>query len=242
MDASTEPGAGSAGADRALAADYAGKAGSYYVNSRPEMLAYVPANARRVLEVGCGSADFAALLKSRRSLHVTAIEAQPQAAEVARGRVDRLLAESIEQALETLRGERFDCIVANDVLEHLIDPWAVLRGLRALLAPGGAFVASIPNARYLPVFKAYVLRGLWQYADEGVLDRTHLRFFTRRSLDELFRATGWVLDRAEGINPIQVSWKFEWLNRLSRGALTDTRWLQFACVAHTSDSGPPSHR
>jgi 2-polyprenyl-3-methyl-5-hydroxy-6-metoxy-1,4-benzoquinol methylase len=78
--------------------------------------------------------------------------------------------------------EAFDCIVCNDVLEHLITPWQVLGKLAILLKPGGHFVASIPNVQYWGVLKDLVFEGDWRYADEGVLDVTHLRFFTRRSI------------------------------------------------------------
>ena len=210
---------------------YAAKAQTYFANRREEMLAFVPAAARTVLEVGCGNAEFAELLKSRRAVHVTGIEAFAGAADVARQRVDRLLNCSIEAALPLLGSARFDCIVLNDVLEHLVDPWAVLGQLREWLAPGGVVVASIPNMRYLPVFKDFVLRGLWRYQQEGVMDRTHLRFFTRRSMLELFEAAGYVVQRMQGINPIQVSWKFDLLNALTRQSLADTRFQQFACVA-----------
>ena len=212
-------------------AGYAAKGGQYYGNTRPEMQALVPSAARRVLEVGCGGASFAAALKAARGVHVTGIEAFPDAAAQAATRIDRVIAAGIEAALPQLDGEQFDCIVANDVLEHLVDPWAVLRGLRPLLRPDAVFIASIPNVRYLPVLKDYVLRGQWQYQLDGVMDRTHLRFFTQRSMRELFESSGYAVQQMQGINPVAVSWKFKALNALLGGTLGDTRFLQFACVA-----------
>jgi 2-polyprenyl-3-methyl-5-hydroxy-6-metoxy-1,4-benzoquinol methylase len=211
-------------------AGYDAKEDNYYAHQRPEMQVLVPLSACRVLEVGCGVGSFAAGLKARRDLHVTGIEAFPEAAAQAAGRIDRVIAAGIEAALPQLAEERFDCIVINDVLEHLVDPWEVLRQLRPLLQLEGVLVASIPNVRYLPVFKDYVLHGQWHYQLEGVLDRTHLRFFTRRSMQAMFDAAGYTVVSIQGIHAVQVSWKFRLLNALCKNALSDLPYLQFACV------------
>jgi len=211
-------------------ASYESKDAQYFEYARPEMLDFVPAGAKTVLEIGCGRAGFAALLKQRGAVQVTAIEAHAESAALARPRVDRLLDLPIEQALPLLAGEQFDCIVLNDVLEHLVDPWQVLRDLRGVLAPDGRLVASLPNVRYLPVFKDYVLRGQWQYQKDGVLDRTHLRFFSCTAMRELFESSGLEMERIEGINPTAVSWKFHLANLFARGSLKDTPFKQFACV------------
>ncbi len=218
-------------------ASYDDKQDTYFGHRREEMAAFVPLAARTLLEVGCGGGGFAAHLKASRALHVTAIEAHPEAAAIAATRLDRVLCASIENALPQLAGAAFDCIVLNDVLEHLVDPWTVLRQLRALLGAQGVVVASLPNVRYLPVFKDYVLRGRWRYENEGVMDRTHLRFFTATSMRELFEAAGYAVERQQGINAIQVSWKFKLLDALTRGALADTQFQQFACVAHAAAPG-----
>src|SRR5690606_2217936 len=79
-------------------------------------------------------------------------------------------------------GHRFDCIVFNDVLEHMIDPWSTLESARAFLTPNGKVVASIPNIIYLPTILGVILRRRWDYRDSGVLDRTHLRFFAKANI------------------------------------------------------------
>jgi SAM-dependent methyltransferase len=88
----------------------------------------------------------------------------------------------------------FDVICFNDVLEHIPDPWSVLRATHAWLAPGGQVIASIPNVRFLDVLVDLVVRGKWTYMPTGVLDQTHLRFFTRASLEPLFHDAGYALD------------------------------------------------
>lgn len=220
---------------------YTRKNPSYFEQQRREMVAYIPQTAQSVLEVGCGSGSFAAYLKSQRSIRVVAVEAHATAAAAATPRVDRLICATIEDAVPQLAGERFDCAVFNDVLEHLVDPWAALRQIRPLLNDEGVVVASIPNIRYFPVLKDLVLKGRWEYQQQGVLDRTHLRFFTPESMRTLFASTGFQVHTMQGINGIPFPWKLGVLNKLFAGALTDTQFPQFACVAAKSmDNSQPT--
>jgi len=219
---------------------YAGKHASYFEDNRSEMAAFVPSHAKVILEVGCGNAAFAAMLKASRNVVITCIEPFEPAAVIARQRVDRVICSSIEDGVSELGSERFDCIVANDVLEHLVDPWDAVSKLSVLLKPEGAIVASVPNVRYLPVFNDYVLRGEWRYRQSGVLDRTHLRFFTQASLRDLFESSGLRVDQLEGINPTQLSWRFRMLHMLVGGALDDTRFKQLACVCRLPSAAASS--
>ena len=93
----------------------------------------------------------------------------------------------------------FDCIVFNDVLEHLADPQSALGAARGSLTAIGSVIASVPNVRHFTVTVPLVLYGRWTYRDRGILDRTHLRFFTRSSLIGLFDASGYLVDRVEAI-------------------------------------------
>jgi 2-polyprenyl-3-methyl-5-hydroxy-6-metoxy-1,4-benzoquinol methylase len=214
---------------------YAAKSVTYFKYGRVEMLPFVPAGARNVLEIGCGEGEFASNLKGAGpDVRVTGVEPFLAAAQVAQGRLDRVLAVDVDAALDQLAGECFDCVVCNDVLEHLADPWAVLRSLRPLLGPRGTLVASLPNMRFMPVFKDLVLKGQWTYTNQGVMDRTHLRFFTRTGMQDLFTTCGFRVRTIEGINSIDFPWKFGLLNRLVGGALSDCRYQQFACVAESS--------
>ncbi|HSV54430.1 MAG TPA: class I SAM-dependent methyltransferase [Burkholderiaceae bacterium] len=210
---------------------YEEKPDFYFNRERGEMLPFVPGTACRILEIGCGEGLFAAALKRQRPVEIIGIEPFAEAAREAATRIDQVHCVEIEQGLAKLHGEAFDCVVCNDVLEHLVDPWEVLRKLRALLRPGGTVVASIPNVRYMPVLKSLVLQGGWEYQDAGVLDRTHLRFFTQSGIRALFSQSGYRVNALQGINGIRFPWKFGLLNRLTLGALDDTRYVQFACVA-----------
>lgn len=218
----------SAGSD---ARPYTEKSAGYFGEKRREMLRFIPASATRVLDVGCGRGGFSETLKSERQIHVTGIEHFPAAAAEARSRVDHLIETDAEQGIAQLDAASFDCLVFNDILEHLVDPWKVLNAARRLLTADGAVVASIPNMRYMPVLKDLVLKGEWQYQDAGVLDRTHLRFFTRSSMRQLFLSVGYHIRQIDGINSIRFPWKFGLLNRLAFNALDDAQHMQFAIVA-----------
>ncbi|MFN3303355.1 MAG: class I SAM-dependent methyltransferase [Roseateles sp.] len=206
----------------------------YYEQSRPEIRPFVPAGCRRVLEIGCSEGGFMAGLKAERpGLYAVGVEPYPAAAQKASAVFDRLIHAPVEQALDALDGEApFDCAVANDVLEHLVDPWAVLQRVCRHLAPDGCVVASLPNIRHWPTLNALFLGGRWDYAESGVLDRTHLRFFTRSSLPELFQLGGLALQSCTGIHADELPWKIALLNRLLKGRFDDTRFRQFVCVAH----------
>lgn len=210
---------------------YDEKSVAYFKYGRSEMLRFVPAGAMRILEVGCGEGEFAANLKAERPVHVTGIEPFSAAAHVASSQLDCVLPVDVNAGIIELQHQQFDCIVCNDVLEHLVNPWDTLKRLRPLMAPGGMLVASLPNMRYMPVLKELVLKGEWRYADQGVMDRTHLRFFTRKSMQALFEESGYQVTQMQGINAIQFPWKFGLLNMLTLGALADAKFLQYACLA-----------
>jgi 2-polyprenyl-3-methyl-5-hydroxy-6-metoxy-1,4-benzoquinol methylase len=209
---------------------YANKSATYFGYGRPEMLPFVPSAATHILEIGCGQGEFAANLKAQRTVHVTGIEPFASAASIAKSRLDRVLPLDVNPAIAELHGQQFGCIVCNDVLEHLVDPWDTLTRLRPLIAPGGLLVASIPNMRFMPVLKGLVLHGEWRYVDAGVMDRTHLRFFTRKSMRTMFEESGYQVVHMQGINPIEWPWKFGLMNRLALGAFNDARFQQYACV------------
>ena len=205
---------------------------SYYQVQRQEMLAYIPEDARRFVELGCGAGGFGALLReTRHDVHIIGVEIHPKSAEEARKRLDNVIEQPVEIALDSIPAGSIDCVVCNDLLEHLVDPWAVLRQVKRILQPHGSIVSSIPNVRHFPVFKNYFLGGDWKYEKWGVLDRTHLRFFTKSSIARMFSETGFHTTLIEGIFGEPLPWKAMLLNRLLRGKLTDMQYERFACVA-----------
>ena len=177
----------------------------YPFTERREMLGFVPPAARSVLDVGCGPGGFgAAHRQDDPTRELWAVEVNEDVAAGAARHYDRLVVGPFPEALGGA-GKTFDCVVFNDVLEHTVDPWAVLRATVPLLAPAGVVVASIPNVRNVTVVADLVLRGKWTYRDVGILDRTHLRFFTSRSIRDLFADCGFDIEKLAGINPVGES-------------------------------------
>ena len=166
------------------------KPGGYYSNSRPDLVAALPRPLVSVLDVVCGEGAVCRLLRSEGAERLTGIEIDPEAARVAREFYDEVAEGAVEDVLPTLSGP-FDAILCYDVLEHLVDPSAVLARLRTLAAPGGHLHVSVPNARHFSLVKDLVLRGTFGYTDWGHRDNTHLRWFTRRDIVAAVEAAGW---------------------------------------------------
>lgn len=162
-----------------------------YVGARDDIEALLDA-PRTVLDVGCSVGTLGASIKARTGARVVGIEmSEPMGAqagerldEVFVGDAERLMAEG------ALAGRRFDTIIFADVLEHLVDPWRMLRSAVALLEPGGSIIASIPNVRHLSTIWDLTVNGRWPMRDRGIHDRTHLRFFTRADIIDLMTGVG----------------------------------------------------
>ena len=155
------------------------------------MLSLVPPG-QRVLDVGCASGYLARLL-GQRGYQVTGVEIDPEAARHARAYCDVVYEISAEN-LDALPvpDELYDIVLFGDVLEHLVTPEKALRSVHHLLAPGGTVIVSLPNIVFLSA-RLKILLGRFDYAHEGLFDRTHMRFFTRRSATELMEACGFAV-------------------------------------------------
>jgi SAM-dependent methyltransferase len=197
-----------------------------YDYRRGEMLPFLPTTFRSLLDVGCASGRFVGAVKERfPDADIWGID--PVAYDDDDGGGFRRVVGRFPDDLPG--GLQFDCIVFNDVLEHLVDPWEALRATLPLLAPGGAVVASIPNIRNLDILRSLVVHGRWEYVERGILDRTHLRFFTRSGIVDLFDRSGW---QVRTIEPLNIKGRPRHaVNRLTRGKLSGFLAEQFAVVA-----------
>jgi 2-polyprenyl-3-methyl-5-hydroxy-6-metoxy-1,4-benzoquinol methylase/Tfp pilus assembly protein PilF len=161
----------------------------YYQSVRPEVLQFVPVSARRVLDVGCGCGAFGGALKQMGVPEVHGIELVEAPCAEARKILDSATCGNIEQMDMAFGDGYFDCITFNDVLEHLVNPAGALRKAARCLADHGVIMASLPNVRFFQVV-GMLANGRWEYTDAGILDRTHLRFFTAREMEGLVRDAG----------------------------------------------------
>ena len=172
----------------------AAQAQVYYSHTRKEVTPLMPQKASRVLEIGCGTGATISYLKQQNLCSWAAgIEISPVAAEMAKQTVDVVWHDNIETFTLPLEPQSIDVILCMDVLEHLVDPWGALRKLTPLLAEGGVIIASIPNIQHYTVVRG-LIKGYFEYEEAGILDKTHLRFFTRRSAVALMTSSGLVLD------------------------------------------------
>jgi len=165
-----------------------------YESVRGEIVELVPAGARRVLDLGCSTGWLAGALKERGAVEVVGIEREAAYAAIAEERCDRVVVGDVEVVPPDLG--RFDCLVAADVLEHLVDPWSALERYAALLEPGCRAVVSLPNVAHWSTYAA-LARGSWPRRPEGIHDATHLRWFTLRDAVELCEGAGLHVEHVE---------------------------------------------
>ncbi|MBW2489728.1 MAG: glycosyltransferase, partial [Deltaproteobacteria bacterium] len=178
---------------------------TYYSNIREDIPSIITGNPQRILEVGCAEGVMGAFLKKKYNCEYVGVEINSEAAHKAEKRLDHIVIADVEKA--NLKEHRiaetgFDYIIYGDVLEHLYDPWTVIFEHKKLLRENGYVVVSIPNVRNLKIIDSLV-NGNWTYKDEGILDSTHLRFFTLQEIKKMFINCGYdIVDIKCITNPI----------------------------------------
>lgn len=209
--------------------DYLDKEDEYFTNERPEMLKYLPENFRTVLDVGCGEGTFAAQIKEKYKAEIWGVELMQDPGEIAESKLDRVFIGPCEHHVRLFPDDYFDVIYCNDVLEHLEDPISMLRILKVKLSENGILISSIPNIRYHAAFKKIILEKDWEYEDHGIFDRTHLRFFTSKSIARMYNKLGFRIVSHEGINKTRSLKPYLYNIPLLFTAM-DMFYLQFATV------------
>jgi 2-polyprenyl-3-methyl-5-hydroxy-6-metoxy-1,4-benzoquinol methylase len=161
---------------------------------RTELIDLITVPPRRVLEIGCGVGAMGLAIKQKfQDVEYVGVECDEGAAKIAQTRLDRVVFSDIEKVqLDTigLNEEYFDLIICADVLEHLYDPWKILSDLRYNITPDGKILASIPNIQHISIIKN-LLNDSWTYSKYGLLDATHIRFFTLSEIIKMFNGTGY---------------------------------------------------
>lgn len=189
----------------------------YYSHVRTDILPLLSGPYAQVLELGCGRGHTLAHLKQKGLAGRTVgCELSAEAGEAARSRVDEVVVTDLEDQAPLFPDGRFDLLLCLDVLEHLRDPWLQLQRFCRWVRPGGVVIGSLPNVRYFAVVWDLLVRARWEYVDAGILDRTHLRFFTRRSTIALFDQARLAVEQ---ILPALHRRREIWLNKLTFGGL-----------------------
>jgi 2-polyprenyl-3-methyl-5-hydroxy-6-metoxy-1,4-benzoquinol methylase len=203
---------------------YLDKPGTYFQGVRRDYVAALPAApAAAILELGCAEGGTGALaLAQGKCARYVGIELHGPSAEIARTRLSEVHVGDVEVMALPFAPASFDALIISEVLEHLTDPWAAVARLAPLLRPGGLVFASSPNVSHHRVIRS-LLAGRWDLADRGVMDRTHLRWFTPQSFRALFEAAGFAVEEIRPVTPFGPRTRL--INRL-----TADRWAHLFMV------------
>lgn len=178
----------------------------YYSRSRDDLFRLIPKMpAQKVLDVGCGEGRFGQRLKECGQI-VYGIEINPFVARIAASVLDHVYVGNVEELEFNLSDEFFDIIILGDVLEHLLNPWGLLSRMKRYLAKDGIIIASLPNLQYFPILWKLVIRGKFEYQPHGILDKSHLRFFTILQVQKLFSEAGYKIISSPRIFPYKKKW------------------------------------
>jgi len=198
----------------------------YFDYMRPEMVQFLPSEYSKVLEIGCNVGNFRQFLS--KPCQYWGIEPFEEAANIAKTKMDKVLVGFYDNVENEIPDNYFDLVIANDVIEHMEQPWNFLKSIKEKMTEKASLVLSIPNVRYYVNLKNLLLYKDWKYEDSGILDITHLRFFTKKSIIRLLNEQGYQIEKMQGINPIMVRKRhlpFYLLAKFIFGA--DIEFLQF---------------
>ena len=207
----------------------------YGDNKRSPLLKLVPPSVKTILDVGCDKGAFGAALKESADREVWGLEPDANSAEIAKDRLDHVIVDKFHDD-NPIPDNYFDLITFNDSLEHMIEPAEALRICKTKLNTNGKVQCCVPNVRYIGNLEHLIFDKDWRYEDKGIRDRTHLRFFTKSSIERLFKEQGYSVQKTIGINPRWTSH-----NRIRRRILfelfpkftQDMRYFQFVVIAET---------
>ncbi len=176
------------------------KNSTYYQSDRKELIPFIPEQYSTVLEIGCGSGVFHDNLK--KSKEYWGIEPVESAAQEANGKLSKVIVGLYNDVKDKIPDNYFDLIVCNDVIEHMPDHEEFLCSIKTKMKDKGYLIGSVPNVRCLDNLYKLLLKKDWNYTDAGILDYTHCRFFTIKSLKNSLSKCGYDLEDIRGINPL----------------------------------------
>jgi len=187
-----------------------------YIGLRADILNLLPNNVNKVLDIGCSTGALGEKIKKRNRAEVVGIEVDEQMAKVAKGKLDQVIIRDVERInlADHLAPDYFDCIIFADILEHLENPWDVLKNVKSFLNNEGIIIASIPNVRHYTTIINLVIKGYWPYRERGIHDKSHLRFFALKNIRGMFQNGGFKIVRIE--RNYRVIESPHWWNRFSK--------------------------
>lgn len=171
----------------------------YYDAERPELVSFLAPYGpfENAIDIGCANGKLGThLMKKGIVLTCDGIEPVPAAATIAKSTLRTVWQGPLENVVREISWQDYDLVILADVLEHLVDPWSVLRDLRRMTGPECRLALSVPNIRHYKIVLPLLFRDTFRYQDHGIMDRTHLHFFTRSSLAEILLECGWSIKTA----------------------------------------------
>lgn len=206
--------------------------GNFYFNlGREELINILPRTLKveNALDVGCGEGVFGKILKSKFDCRVYGIEPDHVAAKKALENIDIVLEGFFEEQIENLN-QKFDLVCFNDVLEHMVNPYEALRITHNYLRKEGMVQASIPNFLHFQEFFTIIKERDFRYSSKGIMDSTHLRWFTKKSMIRLFEENGYTVVKIQGLDPTP-SRLMRLIDIFTLGKYSEMRYPQFAIQA-----------
>jgi 2-polyprenyl-3-methyl-5-hydroxy-6-metoxy-1,4-benzoquinol methylase len=164
------------------------------------MARFLPESYHNVLEIGCAAGGFYSSLKQ--PCEVWGVEPNAEAAHVAALNLNKVIVGCFSDVIADIPDGYFDLVICNDVIEHMNDHDVFLRNIKSKMRPGGHLVGSVPNIRHITALFKILIKKDWEYSESGILDRTHLRFFTKKSLLRTLREHAYHVEDIAGIGSI----------------------------------------
>lgn len=172
---------------------------SYYAATRADMVKFIDNNPKKILEIGCGEGNFS---QNFSNVEYWGVEPNKEMVLKAINAGRRVLSGTYETISNEIPNDYFDLVACNDVIEHMIDPIGFLKDIKSKLKSNGKLIASIPNIRYAPLLFDLIFRGEFDYTESGLMDYTHLHFFTHKSFYKIAKQCGW---KVELLKPLTIA-------------------------------------
>lgn len=202
----------------------------YYTEQRPEMVDFLPQTIKRTIEFGCSNGNFSSTVKKIFNAEVWGVDLSPEAIVSAEKVLDHAICGDAIESLKKLPKNYFDCVICNDFLEHIPNPADFLKALKPYLTDSAILVCSLPNVRYWKNIREVLFEKDWRYRDAGILDNTHLRFFTKKSMIRLMNECDLTVEEIKGLSPTK-SLRFPVINLLTLWLHNDMKYLQYGIRA-----------
>lgn len=201
----------------------------YYVQEKKFLSDLIPNGPNVVMDLGCASGRLGRkLLELRKAQEVVGVEIFESAASEAALHYEKVHVGDIEDMDLDYQGH-FDVVICGDILEHLKEPSKIIKKIHGWLKDEGQLLCCVPNIRYWRVWRDVVLRGDFEYASEGILDQTHLRFFTRRSFERMLETAGFRVEHSD--MRLAAGSKHRIANQLTLGCLKELLGFQIIVSA-----------